>query len=89
MFTTGESTWRYVQLYVSTPFLALEPGILPIQKEDVTAERPLRPGIAVVFQPYRRYSCLHLSNCRCSNDRFGGCGSILPISDDGCGSCSG
>lgn len=23
----------------------------------------------------------------CSNDRFGGCGSILPISQDGCGRC--
>ncbi|GIL47711.1 hypothetical protein Vafri_4474 [Volvox africanus] len=24
----------------------------------------------------------------CGNDRFGGCGSILPINDEGCGSCA-
>ncbi|KAG2500803.1 hypothetical protein HYH03_001565 [Edaphochlamys debaryana] len=25
----------------------------------------------------------------CGNDRFGGCGSILPVSEEGCGPCLG
>ncbi|PNW74793.1 hypothetical protein CHLRE_12g509600v5 [Chlamydomonas reinhardtii] len=25
----------------------------------------------------------------CGNDRFGGCGSILPVNGEGCGACSG